>query len=400
MATRILAVDDSPVILRLVSQTLLQVGFEVFTARDGLEALSVVDEVQPNLIILDVLMPHMNGYETCRRLRSKPNTARLPIMMLTGQDTLKEKVQGFEAGADEYITKPFHPAELMARVSALVRRATQPPAQAAPTLRGKTIAVFSLRGGVGVSTVAANLAVGLSQLWQQPAVLVDMVRAAGQGAFMLNLAARSTWADLAQVALRDLDSEAVERVLLSHASQTRVLVAPRNLEQARQISPELVARVLELLAARYPYVVLDMPHDFAATTLAGLDAADEILALIAPDAASVMGVEFMQATFQGLGYAADKIRLALNCTFDCDQRTRLAIENALGRPAELVIPYAGNAVVAAINAGVPLVVDKPESEIGAALEDLAFNLSREDQRGQQPAAPSLAWRRVAGRAHL
>jgi len=78
----------------------------------------------------------------------------------------------------------------------------------------------------------------------------------------------------------------------------------------------------------------------------------------------------------------------------------LAIENALGRPAELVIPYAGNAVVAAINAGVPLVVDKPESEIGAALEDLAFNLSREDQRGQQPAAPSLAWRRVAGRAHL
>lgn len=165
MVERILAVDDNPVNLKVVSATLKQAGFEVATAGNGSEALEQVKIVKPALIILDINMPDMDGYEVCRRLRAMPATANTPIVMLTAHDSLEEKIKGFEAGADEYITKPFQPAELQARVKVLLRRvAVARPEKVQKT--SKVIAVFSLRGGVGVSTFATNLAVGLSQLWK------------------------------------------------------------------------------------------------------------------------------------------------------------------------------------------------------------------------------------------
>ena len=120
MTTRVLAVDDDPVNLKLVSMTLSQEGYKVFTAPGGVEALSQVDGIQPNLVILDVSMPGMDGYEVCRRLRQKPNLTGLPIMMLTANDTLEQKVKGFEAGADDYMVKPFQMPELKVRVQALL----------------------------------------------------------------------------------------------------------------------------------------------------------------------------------------------------------------------------------------------------------------------------------------
>lgn len=145
----------------------------------------------PDLIILDIMMPDLNGYEVCRRLRRKPTMAQRPIMMLTAQDSLEERINGLEAGADDYMCKPFEAAELQARVKALLRRVapTSPEPEAAGR-QGKVIATFSLRGGIGVSTVAANLAVGLAQL-------------SGQSALMLNLPLRNSWADLGRASVAD-----------------------------------------------------------------------------------------------------------------------------------------------------------------------------------------------------
>ncbi|HEU5100293.1 MAG TPA: response regulator, partial [Roseiflexaceae bacterium] len=162
--TRILVVDDSPINLKLVSVALAPAGYEITTAQNGREALQRVEGLQPDLVILDVMMPELNGYEVCRRLRQRANLGQLPIMMLTANDTLEERINGLEAGADDYMSKPFEVPELQARVKALLRRAA--PAQpAAATRQGKVIAVFSLRGGIGVSTLATNLAAGLAQVW-------------------------------------------------------------------------------------------------------------------------------------------------------------------------------------------------------------------------------------------
>jgi DNA-binding response OmpR family regulator len=143
MSPRIFVVDDSPINLKLVSGALGAAGYEIITAQNGREALQRVDQVQPDLVVLDVVMPDLSGYEVCRRLRQKPGFAQLPIMMLTSNDSLEERISGLEAGADDYMSKPFQVPELQARVKALLRRAA-PAAPQQPGRQGKVIAVFSL----------------------------------------------------------------------------------------------------------------------------------------------------------------------------------------------------------------------------------------------------------------
>jgi two-component system alkaline phosphatase synthesis response regulator PhoP len=115
----VLVVDDEPRLVSLVETYLTQNGFRVATASNGREALAVAQRQEPDLIILDLMMPEMDGYEFMRRYRDGHAT---PIILLTARVDSEEKVAGLEAGADDYITKPFRPRELMARVKAVLRR--------------------------------------------------------------------------------------------------------------------------------------------------------------------------------------------------------------------------------------------------------------------------------------
>lgn len=117
---RILVVDDEPSITKLVSYNLEKSGFVVDTAADGQTALDKADETQPDLIVLDLMLPRIDGLEVCKRLRQKNN--HTPILMLTAKDEELDRVLGLELGADDYLTKPFSPRELVARVKAILRR--------------------------------------------------------------------------------------------------------------------------------------------------------------------------------------------------------------------------------------------------------------------------------------
>jgi two-component system, OmpR family, alkaline phosphatase synthesis response regulator PhoP len=121
---RILVVDDEASLLDLLSLYLGREGFQVETAGDGARALEVVRERAPSLLILDIMLPELDGFEVCRRVRGFSN---LPIMMLTARDEDVDKIVGLELGADDYLTKPFNPRELVARVKAILRRAERPP---------------------------------------------------------------------------------------------------------------------------------------------------------------------------------------------------------------------------------------------------------------------------------
>jgi pilus assembly protein CpaE len=396
MATRILIVDDDPVNLKLVTAILKQAGYETFTATSGMEAINRLEEIRPDLIISDVEMPAMNGYELTRQLRQNPITAQLPIMILTAHDTVQEKIRGFEAGADEYMIKPFEPSELQARVRVLLRRAVTLPSEA-QKISGKVIAVFSLRGGVGVSTIATNLAVGLAQLWNCRVGLIDLSLTTGQSALLLNLPLRKTWADLAHVSVNDLEAELIEKVCLAHSSGVFVLAAPRRPEHAELITNDKVARVIETLKERHHYLVLDLPHDFSATTLAGLDHADEILLLLAPELASVHAAACALDVFDTLKYPRNIIRLVLNWTFERRGLARREIEEALQRPMDVVLPFASENFVLAINRGIPPILESPPTPLGALFEDWAYTLSKPEHQKQPPVQPSPMYQRVAAR---
>ena len=147
MAEKILIVDDDVQTLRLVSMMLERQGYRILSANTGSQALHIAHTEHPHVIVLDIMMPDMDGYEVTRRLRKNPETANVPILMFTAKTQLEDKVYGYEAGADDYLTKPIHPAELTAHLRALLSRNRE--RKESPKERGYTIVPtrLYLKGG-------------------------------------------------------------------------------------------------------------------------------------------------------------------------------------------------------------------------------------------------------------
>lgn len=127
MSYKILVVDDEEAIVRLATFNLEKEGFATLKAYDGREALEIIEEKQPDAVLLDIMLPELDGYEVCKQIRQKNNS--IPVLMLTAKDEEIDKVLGLELGADDYITKPFSPREMIARVRAVLRRSKTPEKQ-------------------------------------------------------------------------------------------------------------------------------------------------------------------------------------------------------------------------------------------------------------------------------
>jgi two-component system, OmpR family, alkaline phosphatase synthesis response regulator PhoP len=130
MAQRILVVDDDKQIVRLIQSYLEKAGYSIFTAFDGEDAMHVIRRERPDLIVLDLMLPKRDGYEITKLLRADSALAAMPILMLTARVDDTDKILGLELGADDYMCKPFNPREVVARVRAILRRATTAPAAA------------------------------------------------------------------------------------------------------------------------------------------------------------------------------------------------------------------------------------------------------------------------------
>jgi len=117
---KVLVVDDQVYILHILDFSLGAEGFDVITATDGEQALSRARAERPDLIVMDIMMPRLDGYETCRRLKSDPATKNIPVLLLTARGREEDRKRGMEAGADDYMTKPFSPNKLITRVSEML----------------------------------------------------------------------------------------------------------------------------------------------------------------------------------------------------------------------------------------------------------------------------------------
>jgi len=129
---RILVVEDDPKVVIFVEDTLEAMGYQVLITRNGIEGLEKAREAKPDLLILDVMMPEMDGYEVCRQLKADPDTRRIPVLKLTAKGQLGDKVKGLDIGADDYLAKPYEKVEFEARVKALLRRSVSPPFASGP----------------------------------------------------------------------------------------------------------------------------------------------------------------------------------------------------------------------------------------------------------------------------
>ena len=144
MRSKILIVDDEPEAVELVEFNLKQAGFEVLTAADGAEALKKARVALPNLIVLDLMLPEIDGLEVCKMLRRDPATAAIPVVMVTAKAAEIDRILGLELGADDYITKPFSPRELVLRIKNILQRG-RPAAQAPDTHKFGDLVIDSPR---------------------------------------------------------------------------------------------------------------------------------------------------------------------------------------------------------------------------------------------------------------
>lgn len=395
--TRILVIDDEPINHQLVARALMPLQCEIHTAENGKSGIAQARGLKPDLIISDVMMPDIDGYEVTRILRREPQFAATPILILTAQSGLQDKLKSFEAGADDHLTKPFDAAELVVRVNSLLRRVEAVKLsehKIAARQGAQMIAIHSLRGGIGSSSLAVNLGIGLVSLWQEPTLLLDLTMTAGQVALMLNMTLRRTWADIAHYTAGELDADALSSVIGTHESGLHFIAAPTFPTEAETLRGETLGTALQIAKAKYEYVVADLPHDFSEPTIQALDAADIILLLASPDMASIRAVKAATDTYDKLGYEREKVKLVLSAPFPHSSLTKEKIESALGMSFLATIPYVQDVLVDAINLGQPPVYVRPNEAISGFLQDFAFRMSKDDHKKSKPENPTEAWKRV------
>jgi pilus assembly protein CpaE len=383
----------------MITIALGPLGHQIESASNGLSGLDLARQTQPDLIISDVMMPDITGYEVVRRLRREPRFAHTPILILTSQADLQDKLQAFEAGADDHVAKPFEVEELIARVTSLLRRAEAAQATAQPSVssnqeNAQFIAVHSLRGGAGCSTLALNLALALRGLWETPTMMLDLVLMAGQVALMLNWSLKRTWADVTHVPAGELDMELIRSVTTRHESGMHFIPAPTYPSEAETIHAGWLQGFLDLTRPAYDYIVADLPHDFSDVSIQALDTADMILLLLAPEMSSLRAAAAALDTYDKLNYEPEKIKLVINSTFPRSSIPREKIESAVGRPVSLTIPHIPDRLVEAINKGQPPMFVQPEDPFSALIEDYAFLLSKPRHKKMRPEQPSAGWKRV------
>ena len=395
--TRVLIIDDEPINHKLVAHALESLHYELYFSANGLDGVTKARTVQPDIIITDVMMPDINGYEVTRILRREPQFAATPILVLTAQAGLQDKLKSFESGADDHLTKPFEAAELLVRVTALLRRA-----EASRLVRqdaevkenARLIAVHSLRGGTGASTLAVNLGIGLASLWKKPAALLDLTMTAGQVAMMLNMPLKRTWTDIARYSADELDMDVLTSIIGTHESGLSFIAAPTFPSEAETMRGETLDAALRLMKSHFEYIVADLPHDFSEPALQALDAADMILMVATPDMSSIRAVAAAMDTYEKLGYKKDKIKLVLNAIFPRSSLSKEKIESASGVSTIVTIPYVQDVFVDAINLGQPPLYHRPHESVSALLEDFALVMSKDDHKKTKPEHPTDSWKRV------
>ena len=195
VSDRILIVDDEEQIRKLLESSLQRRGYEVVVAADGIEALRQIRAKMPSLIVTDVNMPNMNGFELTRRLRADHRTARVPIVMLSARKQADDILTGYAEGADEYIAKPVEMAVLSAKIDVLIKRMKATAGEVIK--RGRVIVFLRGKGGAGATTLAVNSAVALAETKMYKTAVVDLSLEFGNVASHLNLKPQHTLADLA-----------------------------------------------------------------------------------------------------------------------------------------------------------------------------------------------------------
>lgn len=376
---KVLLVDDDEVLLGVLGGFLRNKGYEVQTAKDGEEAIHLVHQGEPpSLVITDVKMPGIDGLELTRRLRANRRTAHCPIIVLSDRKKTEDVLAGYSQGADEYVPKPVEMPVLAAKVETLLRRARAAAAEEPGMRLGKVIVFLHGKGGVGTTSLAVNAAVALVIAGSYPVVLLDLNLWFNSVALSLNLVPKHTLADLAGLAIAEVEDSALEEVILRHATNVWVVVGSSTPERAELVTPSTAADAIHRFRDRAEYVIVDAPASFSEVSLAAVDIADCVCLVTSPHVAALKATADCIDVLEKLGVPANRTLIILNQTSPSGLSAR-QVAAVLQRTPDVTIPYTDQ-FDAAADSGRPLVAAFPADAAVTAIRELGARLEAVEQR--------------------
>jgi CheY-like chemotaxis protein/MinD-like ATPase involved in chromosome partitioning or flagellar assembly len=380
MAEKILIIDDDVDTLRLVGLMLQRQGYEISAASNGTQGLAKALEERPDLILLDVMMPDMDGYEVARRLRKNPVTQTVPILMFTAKTQLDDKVAGFEVGADDYLTKPTHPTELQAHVRALLARTGQKePTEMATAIHerhGFVIGVIAARGGLGVSSVASNLAAALFTRTRTDVILAELTPGQGTLSADLGLDNQTGLTELLQGTVPEITREKVESSLVLHNSGLKLLLAsqnPRDVTLTSQVKNyEALITRLSVLAR---FIVLDLGNGLPTFVQKILPLCREQFVILEGTPGAIQHTKLLIDNIAELKVDRKTINVVLNNRIRTESQMPLAqVKEKLGHSITTTFTPAPEAFLQATRMQTPAVICQPTNMTSQQFLKLADTL--------------------------
>jgi len=382
MAEKILIVDDDLDTLRLVGLMLQHQGYRINAASNGMQAISMALTDKPDLILLDIMMPEMDGYEVARKLRSDQNTNTIPIIMFTAKTQVDDKVEGFEAGADDYLTKPTQPRELFAHVKAVLARGKKPsiPILPQPTTRtrGYVTGVMSVKGGLGVSTLATNLGISLRARSKKNVIIAEFRPGFGTIGLDLGFLNPEGLSRVLEAPPEDITQMSIENELFQHKSGVRLLLSSYHPADAKYITYvdhfDAIARYLAYMAS---HIVIDLGPGITPITDRILTHCDEIVVVLEPIPNTIVRTLSLVEELTKKGFGEGRINTILYNRQRTEMQYSLAqVQMEYRHPISIVFTAAPELTYQCSKANVPLVMQHPDNLTSQQFAKLADNITK------------------------
>lgn len=372
MAEKILIVDDDLETLRLVGLILERGGFQIVAASNGQQALTLAHSERPNLIILDIMMPDMDGYQVMKNIRQDTAISTIPVLMFTAKAGIEDKITGYETGVDDYLTKPIHPAELVAHVKAVLSRA----ASKAKTVQSDctVMGFMAARGGLGVSTLVLNLAISLYNKTQKFTAAVETIPGYGSWAWELGHSDSEGLNKIITTTPENINRNLVKNELILTTYGIHLLMAsPKLKDQETSANVAQLDALLRELTDMSEYLLLDIGSPCNPNWRRILGICNEAVLVVDPDPTTMRRTKAMMQEMDSLGFGKSRkvTVVAVNRARSDIQLTLPQMQEALGVPIALLMPPAPELAYQAATRSVPLSVLQPESLLSQQFVRLA-----------------------------
>jgi pilus assembly protein CpaE len=356
MAEKILIVDDDVQTLRLVGLMLERQGYKILAASNGTQAIGMARSELPDLILLDVMMPDVDGFSVARTLRKEPETSEIPILMFTARTQVEDKIAGYEAGADDYLTKPIHPAELTAHMRAILSRSKS--RDGVPVERGYTIGVMAAKGGLGVSSLVLNLAINYFQNTKQDVIAAELRPGQGSWSSELGLGIQEGLNNLLRLSATDINTATIENELVRVPYGIRLLMAsPYARDVPLMKNGKNIEAIVDHLSLMSRLVLLDIGLNTHLVYDEILNLCKEIIVVVEPFPGTVNRTRILLEDLKQRGFGKDKpINLVVVNRIRADvQLSVTQVQEALGIPVSQVIPPAPEVSFQAATRNLPMI---------------------------------------------